>query len=111
MGHKIKGICLKIGIKHCHNLPITLRLMVRSSLKKKKLIASKGKWVEELSEFLWKIWTNPQGVTNKAPFSLVYGIKAVIPIEVSAPTSRSNIVQGEDASERVINKEKCGSIV
>ncbi|XP_071718730.1 uncharacterized protein [Rutidosis leptorrhynchoides] len=45
-------------------------------------------WVDELQHVLWPHRTTPKDSTNETPFSLVYGIEAVIPAEVLVPTNR-----------------------
>ena len=56
---------------------------------KKRLEEAKGRWVEELPTILWTFRTTPQGSTGETPFSLTYGVEAVIPLEVGLPTLRS----------------------
>ncbi|KAL5537944.1 hypothetical protein UlMin_045731 [Ulmus minor] len=55
---------------------------------KKKLEKSKGAWVDELSLVLWSYRTSFRATTGETPFSLAYGVEAVIPIEISLPTFR-----------------------
>ena len=56
---------------------------------KKRLEEAKGRWVEELPTILWTFRTTPQSSTGETPFSLTYGVEAVIPLEVRLPTLRS----------------------
>ncbi|GFZ19785.1 hypothetical protein Acr_28g0004900 [Actinidia rufa] len=53
---------------------------------KKRLEKAKGRWVDELANVLWAYRTTPQKETNETPYSLAFGFKAVIPLEVSLPT-------------------------
>jgi hypothetical protein len=46
------------------------------------------KWHEKLSEALWAHRTSRHGATKVTPFKLVYGQKAVLPIEVSLQNLR-----------------------
>uniref|UniRef100_A0A2N9EQY4 RNA-directed DNA polymerase n=1 Tax=Fagus sylvatica TaxID=28930 RepID=A0A2N9EQY4_FAGSY len=55
----------------------------------KKLEEAKGRWVEELPTILWTFRTTPRSSTGETPFSLTYGVEAVIPLEVGLPTLRS----------------------
>uniref|UniRef100_A0A2N9IV79 Uncharacterized protein n=1 Tax=Fagus sylvatica TaxID=28930 RepID=A0A2N9IV79_FAGSY len=48
---------------------------------KKRLEKAKGRWVEELPTILWTFRTTPRSLTRKTPFSLTYGVEAVIPLE------------------------------
>ncbi|XP_024026071.1 uncharacterized protein K02A2.6-like [Morus notabilis] len=49
---------------------------------KKKLDDLKGKWAEELPKVLWAYRTMSQTTTGETPFSMAYGVKAVLPIEI-----------------------------
>ena len=49
---------------------------------KKKLESLKGAWVDELPMVLWAYRTTPLAATGETPFSLAYGVEAVIPVEV-----------------------------
>ena len=50
---------------------------------------AKGRWVEELPTILWTFRITPRSSTGETPFSLTYGVEAVIPLEVGLPTLRS----------------------
>jgi transposase InsO family protein len=56
---------------------------------KKRLEKAKGRWVEELPNILWTYWTTPRCSTGETPFSLTYGVEAVIPLEIGLPTIRT----------------------
>ncbi|XP_025652980.1 uncharacterized protein [Arachis hypogaea] len=58
---------------------------------KKKLNNAKGEWVELIPEILWSYNTTIQTTTGETPFKLVYGTKALIPIEVSIPTLQTEL--------------------
>ena len=49
---------------------------------KKRLDDAKGKWVEELSHVLWIYRTMPRRSIRETSFSMTYGTKAVIPLEI-----------------------------
>ena len=55
---------------------------------KKRLDDAKGKWVEELSHVLWTYQTTLRRSTGETPFSMTYGIEAVIPLETRFQTLR-----------------------
>ena len=57
---------------------------------KKRLDDVKGKWVEELSHFLWTYRTTPRRSTGETPFSMTFGAEAVIPLETGFPTLRTS---------------------
>ena len=53
---------------------------------KKRLDDAKGKWMEELSHIFWTYQTTPRRSTRKTPFSMPYGVEAMIPLEIKFPT-------------------------
>jgi transposase InsO family protein len=53
---------------------------------KKQLEKAKRRWVEELPSILWTYSTTPRSSTGETPFSLTYGVEAVIPLEIGLPT-------------------------
>ncbi|XP_070056539.1 uncharacterized protein [Nicotiana tomentosiformis] len=55
---------------------------------KKRLEVAKGKWPEELLGVLCAYQTTAKSSTGETPFSLVYGTKALILVEVGEPTLR-----------------------
>ena len=57
---------------------------------KKRLDEAKEKWVNELPHVLWSYRTNPRRTTGETPFSMMYGVEAVIPLETEFPTMRTN---------------------
>ncbi|XP_075663237.1 uncharacterized protein LOC142632783 [Castanea sativa] len=50
---------------------------------KKRLEGSKGKWAEELPSVLWAYRMTTRRSTGETPFSLTYGVKAIILAEVN----------------------------
>ena len=57
---------------------------------KKRLGNTKGKWVEELPHVLWTYRTTPRRSTRETPFSMTYGIEAVIPLEIGFSMLRTS---------------------
>ena len=55
---------------------------------KRRLDGAKGRWAEELPNVLWAYRTTPRRSTGETPFSLTYGVEAVIPTEVSLCSAR-----------------------
>ena len=55
---------------------------------KKRLDDAKEKWVEELSHILWTYRTTPRRSTWETPFSMTYGVEAIIPLEIGFPMLR-----------------------
>ena len=50
--------------------------------------SAKGKWVDELPGILWAYKTTSQRPTRVSPFSLTYGMEAIIPTEIEMPKLR-----------------------
>ncbi|XP_060216433.1 uncharacterized protein LOC132643913 [Lycium barbarum] len=71
---------------------------------KKRLASAKGKWRETLSEVLWAYRTIPKTSTGETPFSLVYGMEALIPIEVGEPSLRFTYATEESNDEAMAKK-------
>ena len=57
---------------------------------KKRMDDAKGKWVEELSYVLWTYQTTLCRSTGETPFSMTYGVEAVIPLETGFLTLRTS---------------------
>jgi len=67
--------------------------MNRTLLKiiKAQLGKAKGAWPEELPNFLWAHRTTARTSMGETPFSLTYGIEAVIPVEVGITSLRREV--------------------
>ncbi|XP_028098274.1 uncharacterized protein LOC114297987 [Camellia sinensis] len=68
---------------------------------KKRLEKAKGKWAEELPNVLWAYRTTSRRSTGETPFALAYGMEAVILLEISMPTIRSESFQPDLNNETV----------
>lgn len=53
---------------------------------KKCLDGAKKNWASELTSILYAFQTTPQTPTGKTLFTLAFGIKVVVPIELQIPT-------------------------
>ena len=58
---------------------------------RKRLDGAKGKWLEELFEVLWTYRCTSESATNESPFSLVYGTKVMILVEIEEPSLRRQL--------------------
>ena len=58
---------------------------------KKMLDVAKGKWVDELPGVLWAYKTTARRSTGISPFTLTYGMEAIIPTEIGMPTLRMDM--------------------
>jgi hypothetical protein len=84
------SLSIYIGLSCSIHLLIMLRPMVRPSLAIKPSLSSLKKieenprrWHDDLSEALWAHRISRHGATKVTPFELVYGQKAILPIEVN----------------------------
>ena len=59
-------------------------------------------WVAELPVVLWSLRTTPSQATSYTPFFMVYGSKAVLPMDLDygAPRIRAYDEQGAEASHQ-----------
>ncbi|KAK3027995.1 hypothetical protein RJ639_039348 [Escallonia herrerae] len=55
---------------------------------RKKLDDVKGLWVDELPKILWAYNTTTRTLTSETPFSLSFGMEALIPVEIGLPSLR-----------------------
>lgn len=95
---EFKRYCGELGITNRYSTPAypqgngqaeAVNKVIVNRLKK-RLDNAKGKWVEELLYVLWTYSTTPRRSTRETPFSMTYGVEAVIPLEISLPTLRTS---------------------
>lgn len=55
---------------------------------KRRLDDAKTSWIEELRCVLWSYRTTSQKAIDKSPFSLSFGVEAVVPMELGSPSAR-----------------------
>lgn len=63
---------------------------------KKRLEVAKERWVEKLLGVLLEYRTTLRTATRDYPFSLVYGVEAIIPIRIEMPTLRTTNLEEEN---------------
>ena len=90
--------CCDLSIKNRYSTPAylqgngqaeTVNKVIMNGLKK-RLDDAKGKWVEKLPHVLWTYRTTPCRSIRETPFSMTYGVEAVIPLETGFPTLRTS---------------------
>ncbi|XXG77288.1 hypothetical protein AAC387_Pa08g1468 [Persea americana] len=94
-----KSFCQEYGIRNVYSTPAYPQSNGQAEISNKVIIdrlekrldRAKGRWAEELPSVLWAYRTTPRCFTSATPFSLAYGMEAVIPLEVGLPTLRSEI--------------------
>ena len=103
--------CSDLGIKNRYSTPTypqgnrqaeAINKVIVNGLKK-RLDEAKGKWVEELPHVLWAYRTTPRGSTGETPFSMTYGVEAVIPLETGFPTLRTDAFT-LDGNDKLLGK-------
>ncbi|XP_026431941.1 uncharacterized protein LOC113329190 [Papaver somniferum] len=109
----IKSLCEGLHIKHNFSTPYyaqsngqaeaTNRLILDNL--KKTLDKAKGRWTEFLPRVLWAYRTTPRRSTRFSPFTLAYGTKAVLPIELLVPTTKT-LAERSGQNSDVLSKDK-----
>ncbi|KAG7583508.1 Ribonuclease H domain [Arabidopsis suecica] len=96
ISHEFEAFCSDWGIKVSYSTPRypqgngqaeAANKTILSNLKK-RLSHLKGGWYDELQPVLWAYRTTPRRPTGETPFSLVYGMEAVVPAELNVPGLR-----------------------
>jgi len=96
ISHEFEAFCSDWGIKVSYSTPRypqgnrqaeAANKTILSNLKK-RLSNLKGGWYDELQPVLWAYRTTPRRSTGETPFSLVYGMEAVVPAELNVPGLR-----------------------
>ena len=64
----------------------------------------RGGWLEKLPKVLWVQRTTKKRATNKTPFVLVYGTKAVLPTEAGLLTITTLIAENVEENKRQLAK-------
>lgn len=72
---------------------------------KKKLGAAKGEWPDILPEALWAINNSYQRFTGEMPFSLAFGIAAIVPMEINAPTCKTTSEPEKNEAQLTLNHD------
>jgi hypothetical protein len=68
---------------------------------KKVVNRSKKDWHERIGEALWAYRTTFRTPTQATPYSLVYGVEAVLPLECQIPSLRIAIQEGLSNEDNV----------
>ena len=73
------------------------------NLLKKVVAKSKRDWHDRLGEALWAYRTTYKTPTQSTSFALVYGVEAVLPLELQIPSLRITIQEGltEDKNHKL----------
>ncbi|GJV85262.1 reverse transcriptase domain-containing protein [Tanacetum coccineum] len=108
-GNQIKNLCgttLFAGLDFLERSSQTMEnssemIHLKTGIKERLEERSKN-WMEELPHVLWAHRTMIKSSNGDTPFSLTYGMKAVIPAEIGMPTLRTaevDLIQNNEALE------------
>lgn len=102
-------LCLELNIDHQFTsvghpqtnglAEVTNRIILQGL--KKRLDASKGRWIEELPNVLWSFRTTLNERTGESPFNLCFGTEAVIPVEIGASSSRMDFWDESSNNQKI----------
>jgi len=96
------GVCLGRAPQTNRQVESANRVLLKGL--KRRLEKAKGTWAEEVPGIVWAYHTTPQSTTRETPFSLVYGLDAMIPVEIQESSPRfQNFVVEESNEERRVN--------
>ena len=88
----MEEVCAQLKIQHWNSAPYRPKMneAIEAANKKiiEKTIDTYKDWHEKLSFILHAYHTLMRTSTEATPFSLVYGMEVVLPIEVEIPSSR-----------------------
>ena len=92
-----------LGIKNKYSTPT----YPQSNRLKKRLEGMKGKWAKELPNVLWAYRITPRRSMGETPFSLTYGVEAIIPAKSARVTRFALTQNGELMAKHLDLLEKC----
>ncbi|XP_058223096.1 uncharacterized protein LOC131332814 [Rhododendron vialii] len=120
VGKDLTNLCAEFGIRFFNSTPAypqgngqaeATNKTVCAGIKR-RLNSKRGKWTEELPRVLWAYRSTPRHSTGQTPFSMAFGMEAVIPLESKFPTLKTetfNPKTNDDAmaQELILAEEKC----
>ncbi|GFZ05203.1 hypothetical protein Acr_17g0007750 [Actinidia rufa] len=103
---KFRTFCSDLAISHHFSSPghpqangqveVTNRTILRNL--KARLDRSKSEWAEDLPSILWAYHTTSRIPTGETPYSMVFGTKSVIPVEIGMPSFRTSNFDEEESN-------------
>jgi len=60
---------------------------------------AKARWVDILSEIVWSYHTTVQSTTKETPLNLVYGMEAMLHIEIKIPSKRVGEFEEQESAK------------
>ena len=86
----------------------TNRVMLK--ILKKMKHECRGKWSDHLVDVLWVCRSSMKTAMGFSPFSLVYGIEAISPVELVIPTPRVVFEESQEESENTNNERRLADL-
>ena len=69
-----------------------------------------GKWSDHLADVLWACRSSVKTATGFSPFSLIYGIEAISPVELVIPTPRVVLEESQEENEDANNERRLADL-
>ena len=85
--------------RHKKQIEVTNQTLLK--IIKARLMGAKGAWPEELLSILWAYRIITRTPTGETPFNLMYGTKAVIPVEVGLTSLRTEFVDEQNNDDQL----------
>ena len=114
----MKGLTEAYHVKHGRSTPYypqgngqaeaTNRVMLKILKKMKHEYG--GKWSDHLADVLWTCRSSVKTAIGFSPFSLVYGIEAISPVELVIPTPRVVLKESQEESEDLNNERRLADL-
>ena len=70
----------------------------------------RGKWSDHLANVLWACRSSVKIATRFSPFSLVYGTKAISPVELVVLTPRVVLEESQEDTEDTNNERRLANL-
>ena len=107
--NKFRNFCRELGIKNHYSSPghpqangqteVINQILLK--LIKARLEGAKGAWPEELPRVLWTYRTTARTLMGETPFKLIFGIEAVILVEVGMSSLRQKHYDDHSNDEKL----------
>ena len=69
-----------------------------------------GKWSDHLADVLWACRSSVKTAMGFSPFSLIYGIEAISPVELVISTPRVVLEESQEENEDVNNERRLADL-
>ena len=109
---KVEGFCEIYGIRinyspvyhpQANGMAEAMNKMIIENMWR-NLEDKKGAWLEELPKVLWAQRTTKKRATDESPFTLVFGMEAVLPTEARLPTLTTMVAENVEENQRQLTR-------